>query len=615
MKGVFMQRAIFVWAGFFLAFAPLNGQTTTISELPAIDSEDLGSTVVIPVVDPEEALAADRNKKLPFATLQSVIEAALTAGDVGLGNVDNTADADKPVSTATQTALDLKLNLTGGSLSGTLNLNGNTLEDPSILGGVLGSELDAMGFKISGLDDGTASDDAATKGQLDAAAAAITASSLGLGNVDNTADADKPVSDATAARLRSGRPTAESWKDFERCANEGVILGDTSNNYREPSVVWYDGAFVMVVDSAPNTNPYVPDSFSHEIRVLTTTDEPQDWSADSWTDEGIEIAKGTSGQDDDGGCVTPSLCVIGDRLWCSYTGHSTDDGSGDRVIKLAYSDDGVTFTKSAVVLDTFNYDDSELIYDEVSGRTYLIYSRLTDSPRVPYMVYTDDADLATATWSAETEIYNPGVNALPHSAWITESGALRCTVSTRAVIESRDGGSTWEALGTVAAPAGYLYHLIAVHDRTGVFAGWLYNEVQSGLAKVRWNRRLVPEDYKTVSYVLATGATSGGNLLIKASDPKGFTVTGARWVTTSTLAASGTDYWSFELRMRGAGGATSSSLIQDSQSGNSSYVALEMEDVPFDVTADYSLQAFWAKTGSPANITYLTVEMDTVPLY
>jgi hypothetical protein len=30
---------------------------------------------------------------------------------VGLGNVDNTADADKPVSTATQTALDLKLNL------------------------------------------------------------------------------------------------------------------------------------------------------------------------------------------------------------------------------------------------------------------------------------------------------------------------------------------------------------------------------------------------------------------------------------------------------------------------------------------------------------------------
>ena len=33
-------------------------------------------------------------------------------GDVGLGNVDNTSDANKPVSTATQTALDLKANIT-----------------------------------------------------------------------------------------------------------------------------------------------------------------------------------------------------------------------------------------------------------------------------------------------------------------------------------------------------------------------------------------------------------------------------------------------------------------------------------------------------------------------
>lgn len=34
---------------------------------------------------------------------------ALVKGDVGLGNVDNTSDANKPVSTATQTALDLKV--------------------------------------------------------------------------------------------------------------------------------------------------------------------------------------------------------------------------------------------------------------------------------------------------------------------------------------------------------------------------------------------------------------------------------------------------------------------------------------------------------------------------
>ena len=42
--------------------------------------------------------------------------AGVTSTHVGLGNVDNTSDANKPVSTATQTALDLKLNLSDPSV-------------------------------------------------------------------------------------------------------------------------------------------------------------------------------------------------------------------------------------------------------------------------------------------------------------------------------------------------------------------------------------------------------------------------------------------------------------------------------------------------------------------
>ena len=41
----------------------------------------------------------------------------LAKADVGLGSVDNTADADKPVSNATQTALDAKADLIGGKLN------------------------------------------------------------------------------------------------------------------------------------------------------------------------------------------------------------------------------------------------------------------------------------------------------------------------------------------------------------------------------------------------------------------------------------------------------------------------------------------------------------------
>lgn len=42
----------------------------------------------------------------------------VTKGDVGLGNVDNTSDANKPVSTAQQTALDLKAPLASPALTG-----------------------------------------------------------------------------------------------------------------------------------------------------------------------------------------------------------------------------------------------------------------------------------------------------------------------------------------------------------------------------------------------------------------------------------------------------------------------------------------------------------------
>lgn len=53
-------------------------------------------------------------------------DVSLVKADVGLGNVDNTSDASKPVSTATQTALDLKANSASPTLTGTVNINATT---------------------------------------------------------------------------------------------------------------------------------------------------------------------------------------------------------------------------------------------------------------------------------------------------------------------------------------------------------------------------------------------------------------------------------------------------------------------------------------------------------
>ena len=53
----------------------------------------------------------------------------ITKTMVGLSNVDNTSDVNKPVSTATQTALDAKLALAGGTMTGALTLSGTPTSD------------------------------------------------------------------------------------------------------------------------------------------------------------------------------------------------------------------------------------------------------------------------------------------------------------------------------------------------------------------------------------------------------------------------------------------------------------------------------------------------------
>jgi hypothetical protein len=49
----------------------------------------------------------------------------LNASDIGLGNVNNTSDANKPISTATQTALDLKASAAGPTIVRYLSGSGN----------------------------------------------------------------------------------------------------------------------------------------------------------------------------------------------------------------------------------------------------------------------------------------------------------------------------------------------------------------------------------------------------------------------------------------------------------------------------------------------------------
>lgn len=72
-------------------------------------------------------LKGDGQGAISAAETQEVELVTLTKADVGLGNVDNTSDANKPISTATQTALSGKqATITGGAATiTTSNLTAN----------------------------------------------------------------------------------------------------------------------------------------------------------------------------------------------------------------------------------------------------------------------------------------------------------------------------------------------------------------------------------------------------------------------------------------------------------------------------------------------------------
>lgn len=149
---------------------------------------------------------------------------SLVKADVGLANVDNTSDLGKPVSTATQTALDLKANLASPTFTGTVGgitaamvglgnvTNTSDANKPvstatqTALDGKqpLDSDLTAIAALTTttfGRARLTDADAAAAKTAL-----VLTKADVGLANVDNTSDANKPVSTATQTALDGKQP-------------------------------------------------------------------------------------------------------------------------------------------------------------------------------------------------------------------------------------------------------------------------------------------------------------------------------------------------------------------------------------------------------------------------
>lgn len=93
---------------------------------------------------------------------------ALAKGDVGLGNVDNTSDANKPISTATQTAINSTNATVTAHTGNTNNPHNTTLEKARAAGNTLSGAINMGGNRIQNLPDAAAANEPLTKGQFDA---------------------------------------------------------------------------------------------------------------------------------------------------------------------------------------------------------------------------------------------------------------------------------------------------------------------------------------------------------------------------------------------------------------------------------------------------------------
>lgn len=121
----------------------------------------------------------------------------ISAENIGLGNVNNTSDLDKPISRAAQAALNNKLNqVTSQQGQALYGVDGSSQTMITA-----GSNITIEDNKINAINTGVTGVKGSNETNYRTGDVNITAANIGLGNVNDTSDLNKPISTATQTAL------------------------------------------------------------------------------------------------------------------------------------------------------------------------------------------------------------------------------------------------------------------------------------------------------------------------------------------------------------------------------------------------------------------------------
>ena len=180
----------------------------------------------------------------------------------------------------------------------------------------------------------------------------LNAADVGLGNVDNTADADKPISTATQNALDGKQPVIQDLADIRSGAAAGATAlqsGDIlSGGLVKPSLLpsyvddvvegyLYNGAFY---EDAAHTTQITPST--GKIYVDLTSEKAYRWSGSVY----VEISQGT--------IITRTTGTIGTSATSATVSYSgtlinayATQGGAEILLDIAYGSGTVTFTVAA----------------------------------------------------------------------------------------------------------------------------------------------------------------------------------------------------------------------------------------------------------------------------